>query len=321
MPRRGLAGAGVAIAGGVASLLWSAPGVRVAQPAVSPVRSHVQAAATAAPAAPDAGLRWSTGTMTVGGLQRTWWLAVPTRPLRPRLPLVLVLHGRGATALDESQRTGLLPEVASGRLIAAYPQGFEESWNAGTCCGAAYAAHVEDVSFLSSLLHRLQATPEVLPNSVAVIGFSNGGKMALRLACSGALGQGVHPVRAIAVVAAAAMTPCEGGPHLPLIQVAGTEDPLVPYATAPAVASPDTPSTPVLSEFAGWRTAARCGSAPNEATLAPLHATVWSCLDGPLELATDVGGGHRWPTGATDAIWTFLTPLLTTPLPPRYTSG
>lgn len=124
LPRRGLAGAGVVVAGSVvASLLWSAPAVRVAQPAVSPIRSHVQAAATAAPAAPDRGFRWSTGTMTVGGLQRAWWLAVPTRPLHARLPLALVLHGRGATALDESQRTGLLPEVAAGRLIAAYPRG------------------------------------------------------------------------------------------------------------------------------------------------------------------------------------------------------
>lgn len=316
------------VAAMIAFALWSAAGWRPpGQHAFSSVRTHVQAASAAVPAhapaqaLPAPGIHWSTGAMTVGGLQRNWWLAVPARRLRARLPLALVLHGRGATALDESQRTGLLPEVAAGRLIAAYPAGFEESWDAGTCCGAAYASHVDDVTFLSSLLQRLQAMPEVLPDSVAVIGFSNGGKMALRLACSGLLQRSDHPVRAIAVVAAAAMSPCASGPHLPLIQVAGTADPLVPYEKAPPVASPDIPSTPVLSEFAGWRQDARCGAAPRAAALASLHATVWSCIDGPLELATDPGGGHGWPAGATDAIWTFLTPLLTTPATPRYTTG
>ena len=324
MPRLGFAIVGVAMAAGViASVLWSAPGLRVgAQHVLRPARAHVEAAA-AAPleVAPAPGIRWSSDAMTVGGLQRAWWLAVPARPLRPRLPLALVLHGRGATALDESQRTGLLPQVAAGRLIAAYPEGFDESWDAGTCCGEAYAAHVDDVTFLKSLLERLQAMPGVLPDAVAVVGFSNGGKMALRLACSGLLGQGAHPVRAIAVVAAAAMSPCAAGPHLPVIQVAGTDDPLVPYDRAPSVPSPDVPSTTVLNEFAGWRQQARCGSAPREAALAPLRATVWSCLDGPLELATDVGGGHGWPTGATDAIWAFLKPLLAPPIAARYTTG
>ena len=324
MPRPGLAIVGVAIAAGVmASVLWNVPGSRAGgQHALGAVRARVQGAA-AAPleVAPAAGIRWSTDTMTVGGLRRAWWLAVPSRPLRPRLPLALVLHGRGATALDESQRTGLLPHVAAGRLIAAYPEGFDESWDAGTCCGAAFTAHVDDVSFLRSLLQRLQAMPGVLPDAVAVIGFSNGGKMALRLACSGTLGQGDHPVRAIAVVAAAATSPCASGPHLPLIQVAGTDDPLVPYDRAPSAPAPDVTATTVLNEFAGWRQQARCGSAPRQAALAPLHATVWSCLDGPLELATDVGGGHGWPSGATDAIWAFLTPLLTPPTALRYTTG
>ena len=322
--RPGVAIVGAAVAAGViASVLWSAPGSRIGgQHTLGAVRAHVQAAA-AAPieVAPAPGIQWSTDTITVAGLHRAWWLAEPARPLRPRLPLAVVLHGRGATALDESQRTGLLPQVAAGRLIAAYPEGFNESWNAGTCCGAAYAAHIDDVSFLASLLQRLQSMPGVLPDAVAVIGFSNGGKMALRLACSGTLLQGDHPVRAIAVVAAAAMSPCASGPRLPLIQVAGTDDPLVPYDRAPSVPSPDIPSTTVLNEFAGWRQQARCGSAPQQAALAPLHATVWSCLDGPLELATDVGGGHGWPSGATDAIWSFLKPLLAPPIAPRYTAG
>lgn len=324
IPRPGLAIVGVVIAAGViASILWSSPGWRAGgQHSSGAARARVQAAASVPLEVDQApGIRWGTETMTIGGLHRAWWLAAPSRPLRARLPLAVVLHGRGATALDESQRTGLLPQVAAGRLIAAYPEGFEESWNAGTCCGAAYAAHVDDVSFLTSLLPRLKAMPNVLPDAVAVIGFSNGGKMALRLACSGALGQGAHPVRALAVVAAAAMSPCVSGPHLPVIQVAGTADPLVPYDRAPSVRSPDVPSTTVLNEFAGWRQQARCGSAPREAALAPLHATVWSCLDGPLELATDVGGGHGWPSGATDAIWAFLRPFLTPPIAPRYTTA
>jgi polyhydroxybutyrate depolymerase len=320
--RRVLAGVGVAIAAVVvASALWSASGSHATGPHALGLRTHAHAAAAHSPPAQEASIRWSTGTMTVGGLQRAWWLAVPGRPLRPRLPLVLVLHGRGATPLDEATRTGLLPQVAKGRLIAAYPEGVDASWDAGSCCGDAYAAHVDDVTFLGSLLRRLQSLPTVLPDSVAVVGFSNGGKMALRLACSGALQQGDHPVRAIAVVAAAAMSPCASGPRVPLIQVAGTEDPLVPYTKAPAAPAPGIPPTSVLKEFAAWRQQAGCESAPQAGAVAPLHVAEWTCTGGPLELATDVGGGHAWPPGATDAIWTFLTPLLTTPIAPRHTAG
>lgn len=301
----------VTVAGVVISHVPGSP--RVHQ-SVATARTHVQAAATTAvPPSQDHAIRWSSETMPVGGLQRAWWLARPDKPLRAALPLALVLHGRGATPLAEAERTGLLPQVAAGRLIAAYPEGFGASWDAGTCCGDAYSAHVDDVAFLSTLLHRLQALPDVLPDEVAVIGFSNGGKMALRLACSGVLKQSDPPVRAMAIVAAAAVSPCEAGPHLPVVQVAGTVDPLVPYDRPAATPSPDIPPVPVLNEFAAWRQLAGCRNDSSEAAAAPLKVTEWLCSNGPLELATDVGGGHGWPAGATDTIWTFLSPLLEPP--------
>lgn len=295
-------------------MIWRVPGARSGghQP-VATVRTHVEAAVTTTVPPQDRAIRWSSETMAVGGLQRAWWLARPDKPLRAELPLALVLHGRGATPLGEAQRTGLLPQVAAGRLIAAYPEGFGASWDAGTCCGEAYTAHVDDVTFLSSLLRRLQALPDVLPNEIAVIGFSNGGKMALRLACSGVLKQSDPPVRAMAIVAAAAVSPCEAGPRLPVVQVAGTVDPLVPYDRPAATPSPDIPPVPVLNEFAAWRQLAGCRADSSETATVPLKVTEWLCSNGPLELATDVGGGHGWPTGATDTIWSFLTPLLAPP--------
>ncbi|MGH7686798.1 MAG: alpha/beta hydrolase family esterase [Candidatus Dormibacteria bacterium] len=295
-------------------MAWRAPGSRPgAHHPVATVGTHVEAAAIADVPSQDHAIRWSSETMAAGGLQRAWWLARPDKPLRAELPLALVLHGRGATPLDEAQRTGLLPQVAAGRLIAAYPEGYAASWDAGTCCGDAYTAHVDDVTFLSALLHRLQALPDVLPDEVAVIGFSNGGKMALRLACSGVLKQSNPPVRAMAIVAAAAVSPCEAGPHLPVVQVAGTVDPIVPYDRPAATPSPDIPPVPVVNEFAAWRQLAGCGVDSSATAATPLQVTEWWCSGGPLELATDLGGGHGWPTGATDTIWTFLTPLLEPP--------
>ncbi|MBV8529590.1 MAG: hypothetical protein JOZ75_14860, partial [Candidatus Dormibacteraeota bacterium] len=68
VPRLVIAWVAAAIAAGIgASVLWSAPGLRApAAHTLRPARTHVQAAAAAAPAQAVAapGIRWSTGAMT-----------------------------------------------------------------------------------------------------------------------------------------------------------------------------------------------------------------------------------------------------------------
>ena len=182
------------------------------------------AAATSGPGPRPAavtGVRWTSGSMQVGDLRRAWWLATPEHAEHRKLPLLMIMHGRGSTPAIEAARTGFLGVVAAGDAIAVYPAGYGGSWNAGRCCGKAYAANVDDLDFLHRLVTALQARPDVASNDLDLVGFSNGAKMAFDLVCSGA----VVP-RAMAVAEAVPTTDCSHAPAVPLVQVAGTADPL-----------------------------------------------------------------------------------------------
>jgi polyhydroxybutyrate depolymerase len=250
-------------------------------------------------------------SMRFGGLQREWMMAVPAHPVSKRLPLIVVLHGRGSTPVDEMQRSNLLTLVASGRAVEVYPAGVERSWNAGRCCGAAHSLNVDDVGFLNSLVRQLSSRADVNPQEVALVGFSNGGKMALRLACERTLNVPGVTLRGVAVVAAASVSDCTAGPSAPLVQLAGTHDPLVPYAQGASAASAGgRPLAPVLEEFGGWRAQAGCATPAIQTQAGTLQISTWSCRGGPMQLVTHPGGGHRWPPGAAQVIWQFLEPLV-----------
>ncbi len=241
--------------------------------------------------------------MTVGGLDRGWWLAVPQHAAAPTLPLLVVLHGHGAVPAGEAQRTGLLPFVAAGQAIAVYPAGYQKSWNAGRCCGAAHAAGVNDIAFLQRLITRLAGRADVDPAQVDLVGFSNGGKMAFDLTCSGA----VHP-HAIAIAEAVPTSDCSHSPPVPLVQVSGELDPIVPYRTIdPNLAPGGVPLEPVLSEVSHWAARNGCAPTPAVAVEPTRQISTWAGCSAPVVLLTYPTGVHMWQPSATPFLWSFLT--------------
>jgi polyhydroxybutyrate depolymerase len=179
-----------------------------------------------------------------------------------RLPLVVVLHGHGASPATEARRTGLLRYVATGAAVVVYPAGERLSWNAGRCCGFAHAQHVADLGFLRRLIARARHWPGVAPRRLFLVGFSNGGKMVARLVCSGA----VQPT-AVAVAEAVPVTGCGRAPPTPLLQIAAGADPLVPYAR------------PLPPPAHGWR---RAVLLPGGVPLTPVRTVVrrWAGRNG-----------------------------------------
>jgi polyhydroxybutyrate depolymerase len=240
--------------------------------------------------------------MQVGGLQRGWWLAVPDHPAAARLPLLVILHGHGADPAQEAVRTGFLPIIAAGQAIGVYPAGYHHSWNAGRCCGAAHLAGVDDRTFLHRLVTELAARPDVEPGLVDLVGFSNGGKMAFDLVCTGTL----HP-HAIAVAEAVPTTDCSRAPPTSLIQVAGERDPIVPYrSTDPALAAGGVPLQPVLAEVGAWAARNGCAAAPGVDVEPTRQITTWAACPHPVVLLTYPAGTHVWQPTATNDIWQFL---------------
>lgn len=103
-----------------------------------------------------------------------------------RYPLVIVLHGYGGTAPWTASYLGLDDAVERAPLVLALPTGSPDgrgrpSWNARpSCCRRDEA---DDAAYLVALTSRLEARYSIDPSRVYVVGHSNGGYMAHRLAC------------------------------------------------------------------------------------------------------------------------------------------
>lgn len=242
---------------------------------------------------------FSTVRLEVSGQVRRALVSAP----RPGAPLVLALHGRLGTPEGMAKLTGLSPWAERLGLVVAYPEGLERSWADARAATPAARAGVDDVAFVEALIAALVRTHGVDPAKVYVLGMSNGGFMALTLACRlGARLAGV--VSVTGTVSQRLADGCAWPKAVPVALVLGDEDPLVPYAGGVVFGS----DAPVLSARASADfLAARNGcSAAEDAVSLPdaapgdgtrISLTRWSGCAAPVRFYTVQGGGHTWPGG------------------------
>ena len=115
----------------------------------------------------------------------------PARVLLPKnhdpattWPLVLLIHGYRSTAAFTDQMLGLSSRVSLDGFVLLLPEatldgdGFSR-WNQDPAMGAG----PDDVGYLTALLRESIARYAIDPQRVYVVGHSNGGYMAYRLAC------------------------------------------------------------------------------------------------------------------------------------------
>src|SRR5579862_9508512 len=122
--------------------------------------------------------------LTSGGLERTYHLYRPSSLTQgERAPLVVMLHGGYGSGAQAEKDYGWDREAEAHRFIVAYPDGIGRSWNAGMCCGPARSRAVDDVGFVTAMVHDIERTQNADPARVYVAGMSNGAMMAYRLAC------------------------------------------------------------------------------------------------------------------------------------------
>jgi polyhydroxybutyrate depolymerase len=149
-------------------------------------------------------------------------------------PLLFVLHGFGGNAQAMSSFTNIEDSLDEYDLdaVVVYPsgtgaeQGLPQSWNAGTCCPFATFDLVDDVAFFDELIASLIAQYEIDTTRVWVVGHSNGGMMAYRLACELST-----RVTAIGVAAGAlVIDTCAPARPVSALHVHGELDTVVPLA-------------------------------------------------------------------------------------------
>lgn len=249
-----------------------------------------QADASGAPPAVGNGTVTTQHNMNIDGTKRTY-LAVQSSARRKGLPLLIVLHGRGITARQESTRTGFLPYAEQSIADIVYPFGINESWNAGHgCCGQAAKKGVDDATFLSRLTADARAFFGSDPRRVYLVGYSNGAKLSFEQVCR-------HPgiYAALATYGAVPLTTCAGGKPLSVFMAAGTSDPVVRTEHGAP-----TSAAALRSAVAEWRWRDQCTGEPVVTHTGPLTTTAWTGCAGGTSLTQAVYSGltHFWPTAA-----------------------
>jgi polyhydroxybutyrate depolymerase len=253
----------------------------------------------------------ATYTVQAGGLTRSYEVIGPVASLPAGAPIIVVLSGIAAPVSNEVHRDYLTPYVNSGQAELVYPVGYRESWNAGGCCGAAAAHHVDDLAFMKALV------PAVDPghrHPVYVVGYSNGGRLAYEVACSA---PGLFD--ATAVVKADPDPGCVVSRPLTILQIAALDDTAVPYQ--PGEKGKESP--PATVQIARLRALDGCTGTSAAARHAAMTMTTWSDCRGGQRVGFAVwdSGGHGFPPpkgktpSAAQVIWSFFTNTPLAPLP------
>lgn len=240
------------------------------------------------------------------GIERTYRLHLPAGYSPGELyPLVINMHGLGSNAFEQEFYTQFNQVSDTGMFIVAYPNGVNSTWNISSATG------VDDVGFISALIDTINASYSLDLTRVYATGMSMGGFMSYRLACELS-----DRIAAIASVTGLhAFSPCNPERPVPVLQIHGTADPVVPYAGIPSTISQwvsrnDCPATPEIVDL------------PDIDTTDNSTVTVSKYF--PCEDSTEVilytinGGEHTWPGAqfiigvtnqdikASDEIWGFF---------------
>jgi len=268
---------------------------------------------------PKSGTPFTPGThrvlteKRVSGVRRSYYVHVPPGHdgVTP-LPVVLALHGAFSTARDLERYTGLSGLSDREGFLVVYPQGIGlgdlfRHWNSGACCGKARKLDLDDVGFALGTVDDVARRIPVDRNRLYVMGHSNGGMMAYRIAAE----------RSDAVAALAVVSATIGGraspeepewvaprPNRPVsvLAIHGRDDENVPYEGGRGAESHGKSSTiSVTRSIDLWRDADGCGGEPIVATTfaGRVERRTWSGCAGGAEvtLYSVADWGHDWPGG------------------------
>ena len=181
--------------------------------------------------------RWSTApstttSTTVVSTARAYSKFIPSSYSKDTsLPLVVLLHGYGATGAMQESYMKFESVAETNKFILVYPDGTVDSsgrrfWNATDACCDFFSAVADDV-YLLSILKEMESSYSIDAKRIYFVGHSNGGFMSYRMACK-------YPDRiaAIASLAGASYfktTDCGAKSSVSVLQVHGTKDETILY--------------------------------------------------------------------------------------------
>ncbi len=221
-------------------------------------------------------------------------------------PIVMVLHGAMGSGSQVRRSSGFDAWARAAGVVAVYPSGGGRLWNDGRFAENARKQELaarDDVGGLIGLAQALDAQGLGDADRLYVIGHSNGGGMAIRLACDRP-----DAIRGIAVVATKVLrdVPCaHASVPVPAVFFYGTADELNPHAgRSDATNRRDRNlgySWSAEESLAIWARRNGCGARGEgqgmDGTDDGVSVTRWDWTGcaAPLRYFETAGGGHVWP--------------------------
>ncbi len=230
-------------------------------------------------------------------------------------PLLIVLHGYTGTGPGTIDYFGIKAAADKRGFLYLGPDGSKDGsgnqfWNATDACCNFAKTPIDDSMYLSQLIDDVGTEWNLDKKRVFIIGHSNGGFMAYRMACE-------HRTQIAAIASlAGAMTDdianCPGGEEVSVLQIHGTADETISYQGGSLIGNPY-PSA--KSSTQDWVESNGCS--PTEIV-----------SNNELDLVDDLPGNDTTPvtyTGCKNAtevsLWTINSGMHTPKLSPSFASA
>jgi polyhydroxybutyrate depolymerase len=223
-------------------------------------------------------------------------------------PLIIGLHGYGSNAFTHTAYFGLTKLVSDGEAIMLAPEGTPDNggrqfWNADPACCDFNGKNPDDVAYIGKLIDDAIDSYPIDKARVFVIGHSNGGYMAYRMACERP--DVITAIAGLAGSAASNAATCTPERTVNILHMHGTNDATVPYSNAE-------------SSIAQWATHDGCGTALTAGgtfdleNVSPGNETQALTAGCPSNVTVELwkieGAGHipNWGPAFTPTMWMWL---------------
>jgi polyhydroxybutyrate depolymerase len=133
-------------------------------------------------------------SLKVDGHDREYIIHIPKNDEKTKpIPLVIMLHGMGGSALNALRETGWSAKADQESFIIVYPEATRpdpkkppslsknpQSWNDGSGRFHSAEKKIDDVAFLKAIIDQVKKDHRVDPQRIFITGFSNGASMTFR---------------------------------------------------------------------------------------------------------------------------------------------
>ncbi|MEU7872561.1 alpha/beta fold hydrolase [Dactylosporangium sp. NPDC049140] len=275
--------------------------------------SACDAAPKAEQAAP-ANVAGTTTTVSLG--DRPFKLHLPTSyAAGTKLPLVVVLHGYSSDAAEAESYFRFTAEADRRGFLYAMPDGTrngrnERFWNATDACCDFGGSGIDDSGYLQRLIDAVKSAHPVDASRVYLVGHSNGGFMAYRMACEHA-----DTVTAIVSLAGAVAQDAAGcAPVRPvgILEIHGTADDTIRFDGG---LNGDRPYPSAAVGIERWR---RLNGCSDQVTPASPPLDLEAALPGAETTVTAYQAGCR--AGGQVTLWTVVNGGHVPALSPTFTA-